>query len=203
MLSPMRFGSDLKHGDRVVYHYKDIGNKENVHSLEVFSKDDKNMIILEQFEGNSVYIRLDNKTKEVFAIWGTDEFGESQTIDVLSKNELSVFENEVDMMFNEGDSILKVSDSFYLEARTKKKQIGVNSRINTFDVKMDIEKTKIPAELSQQFEHDNKLSLSNEVPKMFPLLPVAVTNFNKRSILKQCSYGFVENSVLELRSFRK
>jgi hypothetical protein len=203
MLSPIRFGNDLKLGDRVVYCYKTEGNNESIHSLEVYSKDDKNMVILEEFEGNAVYIRLDNKTKEVTEIWGTDEFGENQTIDVLSKNELSTFENEINDMFATADSFLQISDSFYLEAQTVKKHIGQDSRINTIDVKMDIAKTKISDEISEEVAKDNKLILSSDVPKMLPLIPVALSNYNKRSILSQYDYGFVENNVLELRSFRK
>ncbi len=203
MLSPIRFGNDLKLGDRVVYCYKTEGNNESIHSLEVYSKDDKNMVILEEFEGNAVYIRLDNKTKEVTEIWGTDEFGENQTIDVLSKNELSTFENEINDMFATADSFLQISNSFYLEAQTVKKHIGQGSRINTIDVRMDVSKTNIPVELSEEVAKDNKLILSSDVPKMLPLIPVALSNFNKRSILKQYDYGFVENNILELRSFRK
>ncbi|MBI9031500.1 hypothetical protein JEZ13_05825 [bacterium] len=203
MLSPIRFGNDLKRGDRVVYCYKTEGNNESIHSLEVYSKDDKNMVILEEFEGNAVYIRLDNKTKEVTEIWGTDEFGENQTIDVLSKNELSTFENEINDMFATADSFLQISGSFYLEAQTVKKQVGLNSRITTIDVKMDFAKTNIPVELSEEVAKDNELILSSDVPKMLPLIPVALSNFNKSSILKQYDYGFVENNVLELRSFKK
>ncbi len=203
MLSPIRFGNDLKLGDRVVYCYKTDGNDERIHSLEVYSKDDKNIVILEEFEGNAVYIRFDNKTKEVTEIWGTDEFGENQTIDVLSKNELSTFENEINDMFATADSFLQISKSFYLEAQTVKKHIGQDSRINTIEVKMDFAKTKISDEIYEEVAKDNKLILSSDVPKMLPLIPVALSNFNKRSILKQYDYGFVENNVLELRSFRK
>ena len=161
------------------------------------------MVILEEFEGNAVYIKLDNKTKEVIEIWGTDEFGENQTIDVLSKNELSTFENEINDMFATADSFLQISNSFYLEAQTVKKHIGQDSRINTIDVKMDITKTNISDEISEEVAKDNELILSSDVPKMLPLIPVALSNFNKRSILKQYDYGFVENNVLELRSFKK
>lgn len=203
MLSPIRFGNDLKLGDRVVYCYKTAGNNESIHSLEVYSKDDKNMVILEEFEGNAVYIRLDNKTKEVTEIWGTDEFGENQTIDVLSKNELSTFQNEINDMFATADSFLQIRDSFYLEAQTVKKHIGQDLRINTIDVKMDIAKTKISDEISEEVAKDNKLILSSDVPKMMPLIPVALSNYNKRGLLKQYDYGFVENNILELRSFRK
>ena len=203
MLSPVRFGNNLKLGDRVVYCYKTEGDNESIHSLEVYSKDDKNMVILEEFEGNAVYIRLDNKTKVVTEIWGTDEFGENQTIDVLSKNELSTFENEINDMFARADSFLQISSSFYLETQADKKQVGLNSIINTIDVRMDVSKTNIPVELSEEVAKDNKLILSSDVPKMLPLIPVALSNFNKRSILKQYDYGFVENNILELRSFRK
>jgi len=203
MLSQIRYGNNLKLGDRVVYRYKAEGNNDSIHSLEVVSKDDKNMVILEEFDGNSVYVRLDNITKEVLAIWGTDEFGQDQTLDVLSKSELSTFESEINDMFKVADSILQINESFYFDTNTEIKQVDQNSRVNTIEVKMDITKTNIPDELSQEVRKENKLVLSSDVPKMLPLIPVALANFNKRSILKQYDYGFVENNILELRSFRK
>ncbi len=131
------------------------------------------------------------------------QYGLVITIDVLSKNELSTFENETSDMFAKADSFLQISSSFYLETQAEKKQVGLNSIINTINVRMDVSKTNIPVELSEEVAKDNKLILSSDVPKMLPLIPVALSNFNKRSILKQYDYGFVENNILELRSFRK
>ncbi len=203
LLSQIRFGNDLKLGDRVVYCYKAEGNNDSVHSLEIMSKDDNNMVILEEFDGNSVYVRMNSNTKEVLAIWGTDEFGQDQVLNVLSKNELTIFEDEISEMFNVADSILQINESFYFDANTEIKQVDQNSRVNTIDVKMDITKTKIPEEISQEVIKENRLVLSSDVPKMLPLIPVALSNYNKRGLLKQYDYGFVENNILELRSYRK
>lgn len=203
LLSPLRFGNNLKVGDRVEYQYISNTESQMTHSLEVVSKDDRNMVILEKFEGNDVYVRIDSSSKAVSEIWGTDEFGENQRLTILSSEQLQVFENEVNELFESINSIMNYDECFYLEAQTEKKLIQGKKKISTFEVKVDIQKTNIPTKLVQSFKDENKLILSNEVPKMLPLIPVALASLNKKNIISQNNYGFIENNVLKLRSYNK
>jgi hypothetical protein len=54
-----------------------------------------------------------------------------------------------------------------------------------------------------KFQEIDKIVLSDDVPKLLPLVPVAVSNITKKELLTEDNAGFVSNNLLRLKYFNK
>lgn len=201
--SVFRFGDNLKKGDEVVYEVNtEVKTDEfSEHILRVIDKNDNNTTILELFEGNELYVQFENISKRVIRIWGKDIAGGDHFLNLLSADEL---DNIVTKKYNNTPDEIKLNKWKTTEAN---EEYDVNNQfINCMTIELDIDNLDLPTTLKEKMrkeKNDNLITLSNDIPKMLPLVPVAFINLSKKELLKNDNAGFVQNKNLKLRSYIK
>ena len=201
--SEIRFSSNLNKGDEVVYEVNEENKTEEYskHILRVIDKNDSTTTVLELFEGNELYIEFFNTTKKVKKIWGKDIAGGEHNLTLLLDKELREI---IESKNNLTRSISKINK--WKIANPKDDYEVNNSRISYMKIELDIDNMDVPEKTKKVLREnkaENTLLLSNDVPKMLPLVPVAFTNMSKKEILKENDAGFVENDNLRLKSFKR
>lgn len=201
--SEYRFGNDLKEGDEVVYKIEGIKDDPvfGVHILKVIDKNEKTTTVLEIFEGNKLFVEFTNDTKKVIKIWGFDIEGGEHNLELLSFNEI-----EKVLGINESNiaEIQKFIEWDYVTTNNQRTADG--EAINCKSLKLRIKKNELSKNIQDvliKLQEIEKIVLSDEVPKLLPLVPVAVLNLDKKNLLSRDNAGFVSNKNLKLKSFIK
>lgn len=201
--SELRFGDDLKKGDEVVYEVNDeaISEEYSNHILRVIDRNDSTTTILELFEGNELYVEFKNSNKKVIKIWGKDIAGGDHSLTLLSENKLNNIITEISTNTPENIRLKKWKIS---EIRD---EMDINNQIiNCKKIDLDIDNLDLPKSVKNELrgkKSETYITLSDDVPKMLPLVPVAFISISKRELLTNENAGFVENNNLKLKSFIK
>lgn len=198
--SSFRFGDDLKLGEKVVYQVNNVDNPEDYseHSLEVISRNDSTTIVLELFEGNELYVEFRNISKKVTAIWGKDILGGNHILTLLTENELQEIEKTKEQKVPKK---LKLSN-WKVSSELIDYQLN-DSNISCKKIEIDNINGELSAEMVDILNQEEKMIMSDEIPKMLPLVPVAFVNISKKDALKNTNSGFVQNNNLTLKNFIK
>jgi hypothetical protein len=201
--SVFRFGNNLKKGDEVVYEVNEVVKTDEYseHILKVIDKDNNSTTVLEIFEGNELYIQFESNTKKVIKIWGKDIAGGDHFLTLLSDNEL---DNIITEKNNNTPEEIKLNK---WKTSEPSDEYDVNNQvIHCKIIELDIDNLDLPATLKEKMRkenNENSITLSDDIPKMLPLVPVAFTNTSKREMLTYDNAGFVQNINLTLKSFIK
>ncbi|PID28756.1 MAG: hypothetical protein CSB55_03135 [Candidatus Cloacimonadota bacterium] len=203
LTSEFRFSSNLNEGDEVIYEINEDNPTEEYseHILKVIDKNDSTTTVLELFEGNKLFTEFTNSNKRVVRIWGKDIAGGDHNLTLLSDNELREIiksKNNLPGIFS------KINKWQIINSRDKYELNG--SSISYIKIELDLDNmdiSKKTKEILRANKAENTLLLSNDIPKMFPLVPVAFTNMSKKDILTKNDAGFVKNNNLRLKSFKR
>ena len=58
--------------------------------------------------------------------------------------------------------------------------------------------------MQEMIENDSHImTVSHDVPKLLPLIPVSLNNYSMKDLLKRENCGLVENNLLKLIDFEK
>jgi len=199
--SSYRFGDDLKQGDEVVYEVDGVRDDPvfGVHKLKVITKNETTTTILEEFEGNKLFLEYHSATKRVIKIWGYDIEGGEHNLKLLSDN---VVKQVLGVNERSEDEFQKFIEWDYKDVNN---QITVNGKtINCKSLKPKIKENGLPKNIQDallELQDLEKIVLSDEIPKLLPLVPVAVPNLAKRDLLSGDNAGFVNNKLLKLKSY--
>ena len=201
--SKFRFSSNLEQGDKVVYKIIEdsMADEFNVHSLEVLKKDGQFTTVVEKFDGNEVYVKFESESRNVVEIWGKDITGRDHNLRILPNSDV---ENIMQKM-NKPAKITSNMMNWKINVEREEHFIGNNS-INSFKISPQVKDSDIPDDLKQQIStsiEKNTLYLSEDVPKMYPLIPVSFQCLDKEDILLQTEAGFVKNNSLDLIEFTR
>ncbi|MCF7911066.1 MAG: hypothetical protein K9M99_00935 [Candidatus Cloacimonetes bacterium] len=199
--SEFRFGDNLKKGDEVVYEVNDETQSEEYadHTLRVIDRNNNTTTVLELFEGNELFVEFFNKTKEVVRIWGKDIVGGDHELTLLSQQEVEEVVGKTNIDKNPMKELCK------WKVTTPRENYSVKDKqIQCKLIELDIDET-LPSKVQDGLrENSSEISvlMSNDVPKMLPLVPVAVACTGKKEFLMD-NAGFVRNNNLRLKSYRK
>ncbi len=201
--SEFRFSSNLNEGDEVIYEVNEENKTEEYseHILKVIEKNDSTTTVLELFEGNKLFVEFTNSNKRVVRIWGKDIAGGDHNLTLLSDNELREI---IESKNNLTRSLSKINK--WNVSNAKDEYEVNNRRISYMKIELDVENLDIPEKTKKVLREnkaENSLLISNDIPKMLPLVPVAFTNMSKKEILIENDAGFVENNNLRLKSFKR
>ncbi len=198
----MRFGGDLNVGDKVKYEYRDDSQAEEFkfHSLEVVSKSSDKVTILEKFEGNNLIISYNPKNFEVLEIKGNDIVGKEYTLSLLNKNELKAFDSVTALPFMQ-----EITDLYRLNKTKTSQPIKGKSKISCQIIELNPDKGSFLGMSMQEMKESDShmMTVSHDVPKLLPLIPVSLNNYSMKDLLKRENCGLVENNLLKLKDFEK
>jgi hypothetical protein len=199
--SEFRFGDNLKKGDEVVYEVNEEENEEYAeHVLKVIDKNDTKTTVLELFEGNELYVEFLNTSKKVTRIWGKDIAGGDHNLTLLSQNEI----DEVVGKAKLNEDLMKNINKWKVSNLRDNYEVA-NQQVQCREIELDIDKLDLPESAKDKLREkktESSILVSNDIPKMLPLVPVAVPNIGKKEFLTD-NAGFVRNNNLRLKSFKR
>ncbi len=192
-----RFSKNLDVGDKVVY--KRLDKKDSEISLEVTKKTTKGIWIKEKFDKNEVNLLIELTTMQVMEIWGYDEENIYQKPSLLSNQEVEEKIEELSKNFKDSNIVEKWNISQEsMPFNISKKKIVCS--ILKPEIKMEYKLNMSISEI-RKVKKDLEIYLSDEVPKMYPIMTFAIQTIFSGKTFQDITYGFVKNEDLELTEF--
>lgn len=168
-ITPLRFGRDLKVGDRVKYQSGMEGELQ-YHELEVTKKEGSNLWIHEEMMGQEFDMLIDPGTGRLLKIEYIDESGNKASPTLLDESELAPMVQMMQAQMQEqmaGGQLMGWEKGAGTE--------GIDVPAGTFTCTF-LEPTfsqellsQLEADQIKQFKADSRLYFSEEVPRMFPM----------------------------------
>jgi len=203
---PYRFGSDLQAGDFVQYEISDHhsqGEEPEQCSLMVQERNGIVVTVMEQFEGNTLYYRIDLQSNILLEYWGFDEDGIEQRPALLSSSEVETRMQTIKSQ-NFGTSThtlpQSISKPLFTSLAQRETFSTGRSSIDCLVRALDIPVVEgITPQVRQAVQELSKVYFSESVPKLLPAKFMAVYLDNPE--LFEGNAGLVKQSKYQVSDF--
>ena len=205
---PYRFGSDLQAGDYVQYEIVDHHSEREepeLCSLKVTERNDNIATIMEEFEGNILYYRIDLQNNTLLEYWGFDEDGMEQRPLLLTSSEV---ETRMLTMKNQNNRLCNpnlsegITKFMFSSLSTRESFSTGRSSLNCLVRALDVPVMEsITPQIRQAVQELTKVYFSETVPKLLPAKLMAVYLDNPEVF--EGNAGLVKQSKYQIKDYNR